>query len=100
MLITAHQKEIDQQNTELQNSNKTLSEINNEKDTLMSIVAHDLKSPLNRISGLISLVELDGDLNGRQKEYVSKIREVTQSGSALITDLLDVHAMSKTKVFR
>ena len=97
MLITAHQKEINQQNADLQKSNKRLSEINHEKDTLMSIVAHDLKSPLNRISGLISLVELDGELNTRQKEYTSKIKEVTQSGAALITDLLDVHAMEQDK---
>jgi len=97
MLITAHQREIDQQNETLQKRNKQLSDINNEKDTLMSIVAHDLKAPFNRISGLISLVELDGQLNDSQKEYISKIKEVTQSSSGLIADLLDVHAIESEK---
>ncbi len=95
--IVDHQKEIDQQNETLQKRNQLLSELNNEKDTLMSIVAHDLKSPLNRITGLVSLIEMDGDLNNSQQDYVKLIKEVTKSGSDLITDLLDVHEIEQEK---
>ncbi len=41
--------EIVEQNEKLSRRNQQLSDINHEKDTLMGIVAHDLKSPLNRI---------------------------------------------------
>ena len=95
--IVGHQKEIDQQNETLQKRNQLLSELNNEKDTLMSIVAHDLKSPLNRITGLVSLIEMDGDLNNSQQDYVKLIKEVTKSSSDLITDLLDVHEIEQEK---
>ncbi len=91
--INEHQHEIATQNEALSKRNNLLSEIINEKDSLMSIVAHDLKAPLNRITGLVQLIELDGPLNERQKDYVSKIKESTKGGSNLITDLLDVHAM-------
>lgn len=91
--INEHQQEIAVQNEALSKRNHLLSEIINEKDTLMSIVAHDLKAPLNRITGLVQLIELDGSLNERQKDYISKIKESTRGGSNLITDLLDVHAM-------
>ncbi|NOS92290.1 MAG: hypothetical protein HOP30_10240 [Cyclobacteriaceae bacterium] len=93
--INTHQQEIAVQNEVLSKRNHLLSEIINEKDTLMSIVAHDLKAPLNRITGLVQLIELDGELNERQKDYVAKIKESTKGGSSLITDLLDVHAMEE-----
>jgi signal transduction histidine kinase len=95
--IIQHQKEIDKQNEILQKSNRQLSEINNEKDTLMSIVAHDLKAPLNRITGLVSLIEMDGELNIAQQDYVHKVKEVAQSSSGLIADLLDVNAIETEK---
>ncbi|MFM8741853.1 MAG: ATP-binding protein [Cytophagales bacterium] len=97
MLITAHQREIDQQYEALKRKNSQLSDSNNEKDTLMSIVAHDLKVPFNQIAGLISLIEMDGKLNLTQLDYVSKIKEVTQSSTGLIVDLLDVHAIESER---
>ncbi len=93
--ISSHQEEIDFQNEALSKRNQLLSDIINEKDTLMSIVAHDLKAPLNRIAGLARLIELDGTLNERQMDYISKIKESTKGGTNLITDLLDVHAMEE-----
>ena len=49
--IEKQRKEIVQQNEKLEKHNLVLSDLNNEKDTLMNIVAHDLRSPLNRIRG-------------------------------------------------
>jgi len=43
--------EITRQNEKLSRRNQELSELNNEKDTLMNIVAHDLKSPLTVSQG-------------------------------------------------
>jgi signal transduction histidine kinase len=59
----------------------------------MNIVAHDLKSPLNRIKGLSDLVEMEGELNTNQKKYLGLIKDSTRSGLDLITDLLDVNAL-------
>ncbi|MFM9838020.1 MAG: ATP-binding protein [Cyclobacteriaceae bacterium] len=93
--INKKQQEIDIQNETLSKRNQLLSDLNHEKDTLMSIVAHDLKSPLNRIVGLATLIELEGKLNHQQNDYLQMMKDVTKSGANLITDLLDVHAIEE-----
>jgi len=100
--LTAKNKEIQQQreeiliqNENLNRHNHQLSDLNNEKDTLMSIVAHDLKSPLNRIKGLLNVIEIEGGFKGPQSSYLGMIKDSTQAGLDLITDLLDVHEIEQ-----
>jgi signal transduction histidine kinase len=91
--IDAQREEIVQQNERLSRRNQELSDLNHEKDTLMSIVAHDLKSPLNRIKGVSDVMEIEKLVHGEYKVYMSMIRDATQSGLDLIMDLLDVHML-------
>jgi signal transduction histidine kinase len=84
-------------NQKLVIQNHRLEELNHEKDTLMNIVAHDLKSPLNRINGLVHLVEIDRAPESLHK-YVEIIKKTTQSGLTLIADLLDLNAVSETSL--
>lgn len=91
--IQKQKEEIAEQNKKLEKRNHDLSELNHEKDTLMNIVAHDLKSPLNRIHGLSDLVEIDGNLGKEQIKYLRLIKDSTRSGLDLIVDLLDVNSL-------
>jgi len=100
--LTAKNKEIQIQreailkhNEDLNKRNQQLSDLNNEKDTLMSIVAHDLKSPLNRIKGLVNIIELEKGITDTQTSYLKLIKDSTQAGLDLITDLLDVHSIEE-----
>ena len=93
--IQNQRREIVEQNEKLSRRNAQLSDLNHEKDTLMSIVAHDLKSPLNTIKGVADLMELEGGLTEDQKKYVSMTKEATQAGLYLIKDLLDVHMLEE-----
>jgi signal transduction histidine kinase/tetratricopeptide (TPR) repeat protein len=95
--ILAQREEIAKQNEILSRSNHELDGLNHEKDTLMNIVAHDLKSPLNRIYGLVKILESEAELNEEQKNYVRLMRESTLGGLDLITDLLDVHAWKELR---
>ncbi len=90
--ILKQQEEISKVNQNLTKQNQQLSELNNEKNSLMYIVAHDLKSPINRIMGLINIMELEGGLPPKQEEYLQMIRGATESGTNLIVDLLDVNS--------
>lgn len=94
--IINQQNAISATNKELMARNHELFELNNEKDSLMNIVAHDLKAPLNRITGLTTLLEMEGDLSSRQREYLTMIKGATKSGSDLITDLLDVNFLNES----
>jgi signal transduction histidine kinase len=93
--IQNQRREIIEQNEKLYRRNLELSELNHEKDTLMSIVAHDLKSPLNRIKGIVDLMELEGGLTGHQHQYFQMSKDATQAGLDLIKDLLDVHMLEE-----
>ena len=95
--ILNQREEISKQNEILSQSNKELDLLNHEKDTLMNIVAHDLKSPLNRISGLSHIMDREGNLNTQQIELLRLIQECTRGGVDLITGLLDVHALNELR---
>lgn len=90
-------REILKQNEALGLQNQRLVELNHEKDTLMSIVAHDLKSPLNRIKGLIEVIRLEGGLDADKTKLLHMIETSSQSGLDLITDLLDVHELEENR---
>lgn len=95
--IMLQREEIVKQNEILSRSNKELDLLNHEKDSLMNIVAHDLKSPLNRISGLTHILDREGKLDKQQEELLRLIKECTSGGLDLITGLLDVHALNEAR---
>lgn len=97
--IELQRKQIEKRNIDLSTQNHKLADLNHEKDMLMNIVAHDLKSPLSRIMGLTNLISVDGKLSPTQQEYVRLMKDVTQSNIDLIVDLLDVNALqSETEI--
>ena len=91
-ILKEQSDEIAKQNETLFQHNRELDELNHEKDTIMNIVAHDLKAPMNRISGLIGIMEMEGNLNENQHNYIRLIKSSTRGGLDLIKDLLDVHS--------
>jgi len=95
--IAEQRTEIAQQNEKLFRRNHELADINREKDVLMSIVAHDLKAPMNRIYGLANLMEIERNMNSSQEEYLKLLKDCTRSGLDLITDLLDVNSLREVK---
>jgi signal transduction histidine kinase len=95
--IERQSQRIKEQNIKLSKRNEELAHINNEKDTLMNIVAHDLKSPIHRIKGLSDLINLSGPLTKEQTKYVEMIKSITLSSAELISDLLDVNALESER---
>lgn len=89
--ISRQNVHINSQNEKLQKRNDDLAHLNQEKDTLMNIVAHDLKSPFNRIRGIAELLKLSG-LNEEQNNFNNLLLEISDSGVNLIRDLLDVNS--------
>lgn len=68
-----------------------IQENEEELNDLMGIVAHDLKSPLNKVLGLIQLLPLVGELNNEQKLYIEMVNKVIESGRKLIDDILIIN---------
>jgi len=98
--ISFQNEKISEQYMQLELQNKKLQKVNQEKDTLMNIVAHDLKSPLNRLSGLSDLLMLPNQDSHERERYASMIKETSQVGVNLVQDLLDMHAFTSTSGFK
>src|SRR5258706_5643718 len=96
--LQAQYDEINKQKEQIELINKTLVELNEEKNDLISIVAHDLKSPLNQISGMLEIIKLTSkDQPAEQQEYTTKIDQATNRLKKMVTKILDVSAIeSKT----
>ncbi|MEZ4667049.1 MAG: HAMP domain-containing sensor histidine kinase [Anaerolineae bacterium] len=55
----------------------------------MRIVLHDLRSPLTSMHGFASMMEMVGDLNDRQRHFVSKILSGITQMTALVENVQD-----------
>jgi PAS domain S-box-containing protein len=60
------------------------------KSDFVSTVSHDLRSPLTLMRGYATMLEMVGDLNDQQKNYVTKIIAGVESMARLVNNLLDL----------
>lgn len=65
-----------------------LSKSNVVKDQLFSIISHDLKSPLNSLKGMMTLVELGGLTKEEEKGLFRQINQSLSSTLGLLDNLL------------
>lgn len=82
---------VEDQNRMLAQKNETLEDLHREKDGLIGVVAHDLRSPLNRIAGLTQILAFNSHLSTEEKEIITIIQKVCKDGNGLIRDLLDIN---------
>jgi signal transduction histidine kinase len=77
-----------------------IAELNHLKDRLLSVTAHDLRSPLAFLKGYLDLLrEGDmGELTPAQSEAVEKMRSTCRTMLALINDLLSLNAIASGQV--
>ncbi|MCB9230218.1 MAG: tetratricopeptide repeat-containing sensor histidine kinase [Bacteroidia bacterium] len=88
--LQINQHKINTQQKLILERNMELEDLNRERDGLINIVAHDLRSPINKSTGLLKLIELAGPLNEEQKSFIDMILQVNERGQELIADLLSL----------
>ncbi len=87
-------KSIADKNESLLEKNAKLEELNEEKNYIMNVVAHDLKSPLNQIQGLAEVIRLEeGTLSSTQQECLSNISISSERLSRMINRILNTRAI-------
>ena len=67
-----------------------LKEMDELKSDFVSTVSHDLRSPLTLMRGYATMLEMVGELNQQQQNYVHKIIIGVESMSHLVQNLLDL----------
>ena len=97
--ILINQKdEIVQQKENLLKKNKRLIELNEEKDNLVNMVAHDLRSPLDQIKGLVNVINMNSDGRGKSQEYIDMISYATERMRGLIGRTLNIRNIDKQEI--
>lgn len=82
----AHEKLIGKQNEELKI-------LNRQKDELLGIAAHDLKSPLQRIQGIVQILQLEGEnFRPDQRDLLLKIQQISQEQVSMVNKILFLYS--------
>lgn len=96
--VRSNQKLRDQ-NELIRRQNEQLQRLDQVKNDLMGVVAHDLQSPYKQISGLIQLIMFEPDnLSEEQKLCLEKIGQISKASLRMIKDLMDIQALEQQKM--
>ncbi|MBN1902871.1 GAF domain-containing sensor histidine kinase [Candidatus Sumerlaeota bacterium] len=77
-----------------------LVEINEIKNKILGIVAHDLRNPITIISSYARIMSrgMLGWINEEQKEALEKIQETCNNMTALVNDLIDISVIESGRL--
>jgi CheY-like chemotaxis protein/nitrogen-specific signal transduction histidine kinase len=85
---------------ELAKKNAELAKLNDLKNRILGVAAHDLRNPLGVILSYAQFLESDSGqtLDEQQREFVTTIRQTSEFMLHMVTDLLDVAAIEGGKL--
>ena len=76
-----------------------LIQLNEQKDMLVDMVAHDLRTPLHQIKGIMWILDVPKiELPKEQKEYLSQIDNSVDRLSEMIGQILNTHGMEVNQI--
>ncbi|MBD0402865.1 ATP-binding protein [Flammeovirga sp. EKP202] len=90
-LLQHQQKELALRNNEVKEHNELLNNLNEEKNHLIGVVAHDLRNPLTSALTLSQLLEVE--LDGDNQDCAKGVKNALLRMNEMITRILDVKAI-------
>lgn len=89
--VLLQREKISDQNEQLEKTNSELDQLLKSKDKFFSIIAHDLKNPINAIMGFSELMmrRFDKMDNEKKREFIAHINQSSNSIYNLLVNLLD-----------
>ena len=91
-------------NTELRQANQAAEEAfqvaqeaNRSKSSFLANMSHDIRTPMNAITGITSLLEYDAENEEKVREYAKKIDVSAQHLLGIINDVLDMSKIEAGK---
>lgn len=95
--IKKQQNALKTAKSELEDKIRELEILTDEKSHLMSIVAHDLRTPLNSIIGLVELLKME-DTEEAKNQYLNLIVESGNRMLGMINTLLNIKKIEAQKI--
>jgi signal transduction histidine kinase len=97
--IEAQGKSIEVKSQQLEKRNERLIALNEEKNNLVKILAHDLRTPINHIIGLIQILQVkNNNLPDDQKLLIQQVIDASLRLNKMITNILDIDAIENDRV--
>lgn len=81
----------------IENHNQQLTRLNQEKNDLIEVLAHDLRSPLSQIAGFSRLLSESDQIRPEEKELNGYIMKSSEKMESMISKILDVEAIESGK---
>lgn len=82
----------------VQEQHDLLVQVEEMKGNFLSLMSHDLKTPVARIQGLAELVIKQGNLSSEQREELDQIIESTESLNKFITKILELTRVESSSI--
>ena len=93
-------QELEEKQQELQNALAEAQSANKAKTSFLNNMSHDIRTPINGIMGMLTILEKSGNDAERAKDCMNKIHESSKLLLSLINDVLDMAKLeSDTVVF-
>jgi len=98
--LTRSRRELEQANRDLQEANEKLRQVDEMKSRFISTIAHEVRTPLNALTGLLMVLSRDKTepLSPRQQETVGRFEKSTQMLIRLVNDLLDLSRLQARRM--
>lgn len=97
--IEQQQQSIQSKNEQLSNRNLQLTNLNEEKNNLVKILAHDLRSPINQITGLLDILKLSNkNFTDDDIKIIHQAQDSAQRLNQMITKILDFDALEGSRM--
>ncbi|GAB2610650.1 hypothetical protein GCM10026987_05500 [Belliella aquatica] len=80
--------QLSESKKEIELNKEELQRLNHVKDKIFSILAHDLKGPLNSLSGLVNLIQEDSLTKEEFESYIPIIAENLGNNNILLENIL------------
>jgi signal transduction histidine kinase len=93
-------EKISRQKERLLLANNALDAPNKEKDLLLGMVAHDIRSPLNKISGLVNILQLENGVDSGQHEVYGMVQRTIQDANKLADELLEINKIESGAILK
>ncbi len=97
--IEAQGKSLTQKSEQLEKRNQHLVTLDQEKNNLIKILAHDLRTPINHVQGLAQVLLMDNEtLPEEQKMIIRNISDASVRLNKMITNILDIDALENERI--
>lgn len=97
--IEQQQESIQSKNEQLYNRNLQLTSLNEEKNNLVKILAHDLRSPISQITGLLDILKMSHkSFNEEEEKIIHQAKDSAQRLNQMISKILDFDALEGNRM--